>query len=262
MPKTFIIGDIHNKWNTVHSVINNSIKEDGHPDRVIFVGDIVNDWNSTPEEEVESTRSWAEWVQKKRDDGIEVITLMGNHDFSYVVGREHPHIGDIVRQSPGFNLKSFDRVHKIFKDINMEIAYLLHNRRTNRETIVSHAGFNEGWVSTYLGVDPDLTPPAEIVARANAVGERLNKDDYSWSALYKCGRERGGRDRFSSPLWCGMNELSSSHIKGVDQIVGHTPVEGLTCSPDGEVVFCDTFSTFTNGMNIGDNSIIVTEDFD
>lgn len=43
-----------------------------------------------------------------------------------------------------------------------------------------------------------------------------------------CSYYRGGTNKYAGPLWCDMRELEFVHVPGLNQIVGHTPVDTCT----------------------------------
>ena len=76
------------------------------------------------------------------------------------------------------------------------------------------------------------------------------------------GGARGGWSA-PGPLWADKSELLGDPFPHLNQVVGHSPVEGCQAwaSPEGgKVVFVDTFSTYPDGRHVGDCSAAVVED--
>lgn len=251
--RTFIVGDIHNKWNTVHEALQKTIQENGDPDKVIFLGDLVNDWDSTPQDEIQSMIGFADWVFEHRADGLDVQVLMGNHDMPYLMKDTDPLYPRIAHKH-GFQPAAYRKVHQIMSKLGMIAAVQMHDL-DGTPVVISHAGFSQEWL--YLNFrETEFSP--ETVEYTN---ELLQKG--SWANFNMVGAERGGTSFTSSPVWCGMHELTMNTPHGIHQIVGHTPVRNITTveTNDSTLVFCDTFSTYSSGQFIGDCSILVTEEF-
>jgi hypothetical protein len=251
--KTFIIGDIHNKWGQALTAILQQWKTHGRPDRIIFVGDLVNDWNSTVEDEILSLEQLTNWVLNAREQGIRVDVLAGNHEIPYLTDFDSPQYHAVIPEyAPGYRFGAHHKAQELLGRLRLQLATTL--TVDDRFTVVSHAGFTTNWLHTYVEED---TLTLTAVEKAN-----LYLRQNVFTPLLQLGRERGGYSNSPSPVWAGKNELIADPAPGADQIVGHTPVKEITRETvNGHTLtFVDTFSTYMNGKPIGDKSILVIDD--
>jgi hypothetical protein len=211
--KVLIIPDIHNRIDVAEKIIG-SVK----PDQTIFLGDVFDDFHDTPD----IARKVAMWFRESvhRSDRIH---LVGNHDTHYwfkdnsalrCSGYEYAKsiaINDIVTLKEWEKLKWFHVIDDTW--------------------LLSHAGFHP----SILG--GDAFHPLELsTSTLKHVVKRLNRDvKEANKALYAKGGHwftRPGFSRSSSPFyggltWCDWND-EFIPIKGVNQIVGHTPSRRIT----------------------------------
>jgi len=73
--KTVFIGDIHGRS------IWKQIVEQEKPDRVIFVGDYFDSFDIPG---IDQIHNFKEIIHFKKTSGIEVVLLVGNHDYHYM----------------------------------------------------------------------------------------------------------------------------------------------------------------------------------
>lgn len=232
--KTVIVGDIHAKpyiVEQVEKILKNGLN-------VILVGDYVDDWHATPEQN--------EWVIKKlirlKEEFTNQLTLLiGNHDLSEAFGLEYHDL-----RCAGFN-------PEVAKRVSSDIRWLINKGWLRVATrvngyLVSHAGFTDEWFTNLT--DGDVEHLLDQMTHSSL--KRLNM----------CGPGRGGRDEYSGPLWADRNELLNTWTRREPkQIVGHTPVQSCTRYKYAEVDlwFIDTFSTNILCKNIGDSTILIIE---
>ena len=233
--KTVIVGDIHAKpyiVEQVAKVLKNGLN-------VVLIGDYVDDWHATPEQN--------EWVIKKlirlKEEFTNQLTLLiGNHDLSEAFGLEYHDL-----RCAGFN-------PEVAKRVSSDIRWLINKGWLRVATrvngyLVSHAGFTDEWFTNLT--DGDVEHLLDQMTHSSL--KRLNM----------CGPGRGGRNEYSGPLWASKDELiNSCSIRELRQIVGHTPVESCTHARRNEIDiwFIDTFSTYMNGKNIGDQTVLLVDD--
>ena len=89
-----------------------------------------------------------------------------------------------------------------------------------------------------------------------------NKDKLpNLDMLALCSYLRGGKDEFSSFIWCDKRE--HAYFKYQEkivpyQIVGHTPVPNIQIIDN--IIYCDTHSTYQDDTAYGDKSYLIWED--
>lgn len=236
--KTLICGDLHTKWHIFEKVKQLSKEYD----KVIFLGDYVDDWNTVPEASHNLLVGLKEFYEEQPS---KVTLLLGNHDLS-------EWLGDKFRCS-GYNKMThllangfFTRFGVIFKIAEYEQGFL-----------ITHAGVTEGWADKYI---PEWQTGAQIADKLNWAyrywpdNEEAEKIFFGLSGV---GYMRNGWD-VPSPIWADINELLQDPLPQVNQIVGHSPVVTVQDfqSYGAKLWFCDTHSLFSNGKPIGDNTLL------
>lgn len=198
--KTLIVGDLHLKARVILPLVDIAIQTQG-VQRVIFVGDYVDDWYCQLDIELYLSEldALVAWKQRKQAMGLEIVMLLGNHDAPYLV--DHTRI---------YSLR-FDRsqVKAKLMALDLQVAYLLDG------ILVSHAGFaqGEGLQPWYL----KPLPPNRLDA-IDTLERRVSIQD-------------GGFDQTGSPLWLRPNLLMDRpNLKYRKQIFGHTPQTKITLS--------------------------------
>lgn len=222
---TLVIGDVHNKWRGMEPKVNAAVRGID-PETIVFVGDIVNDWDSSAFDEVDSARAWMDWVLRMRMER-DVVVCVGNHDIPYL---------SESFWCPGYLADAAAEVRDIFTEVGMVLAYAEPGK-----ALISHAGLTKSFVRD-VG-NPDS---AHVV---NVVNERFRHFDAMLN------REDG-------PLWVRPKELSADIYEGFRaQVVGHTPVPGIQSRNfhGVDVVMCDTFSTHPRGWDLGDRSLLILD---
>lgn len=133
------VGDIHCKvW-----VIDKVVKRIDDYDKIVFVGDYVDDFKSGP---MESMASWEKMKALCDQYPDKVYALMGNHDYAYTL--------KVGPRSSGFNLTT-----KMFLDMptNRQLKHWVTDRPTQLVfdgVTFSHAGIDTHWKDgTDLWVD-------------------------------------------------------------------------------------------------------------
>lgn len=250
MSRTLIIGDVHDKWTSMTQMLDEIIISK-NINRMVFLGDLTNDWNQTANTELDEIKVMADWITSKRNSGIDVTVLIGNHDVYYLINdHDHSTIADFVNQaSPGHNRKNRMEVGSLIRSVKPEVMTTVDS--CGKTWLLSHAGITNAW-SEIVGLHDGS--PVEIAGQVNTM-----MDEHDWEHLYMIGAGRGGWME-PSPLWADMTELLEDHRTGLNQIVGHTPVRTITkMDGDSEVFFCDTFSTNPDGSAIGDSSMLYVD---
>lgn len=243
--KTLVCGDVHCKGKAMTDAIDQLFFDYGY-DRIVFLGDYVDDWGASPRQMIQSTRSFLNWVANQRSRGIVVDLLCGNHDLAYLSGRM-----DICSGT------RFSAMH--------DLASLLNKADIKLATTVdgylcAHAGLTVRWADW---VFPEAH---EAVRNADEWADLLNEwfDRSSRSVVTKLASAGPARGGWCDPsvVWADANELLMDCEPDLPQIVGHTPVETVThVGVEGrDLWFCDTWSNHTDGTPIGDHSFLLVED--
>lgn len=206
---SLIIGDLHLKQKIVLPLVDHVIDANPEITRVVFLGDACDDWGAGEREEIAAMEFYASWVESRREQGLRVDVLLGNHDFCYLRARRGP--GSVI---------------SIFREIR---AILENDLRTQLSTCVgpylcSHAGLTAAWTRHYL---------ADIPTSAQEASDALNAmlaEPECWPALDSCPPSRGGWS-LPGPLWADLRDLVDDPMPYFGQIVGHTPVPTATTCP-------------------------------
>lgn len=246
---TVVIGDTHIKAREILPRVDAFIVHAPSIDRVVFCGDYCDDWHASSDEFKKDISYLAEWVETKRKPGkFAVDMVFGNHDFQYL----------LRRPGPGTKECLYDFVNSILFPLGLCMAHTVDG------FLVTHAGLTRSWAKRFLDGAEDGSLDAEsAAAQLNAMLD--SGDGRTWDCLDMAGFAVGGLD-IPSPLWARIGELLSDQAPNISQIVGHTPVEraykagNKKTGKDKQIWFCDTFSTYQNGIPFGDGSVLVVDD--
>lgn len=236
-----VCGDVHTKSKKVKDVFENEIFPQ-HPNiqRIIFTGDIADDWGIHPDRMKKSLELFDNWYHELTGRGINVEVLFGNHDLAYAL--------DIL--GPGTNELLFDYCKDFQKSVNMKMATTLGIY------LVTHAGLTTKWVK-YNDLESEFEGMDNV-----QLSEALNQLFSEKPLIFdQCGYARGGK-QCPGPLWADRSELVYGNYNDghLDQIVGHTPMKTVEgeMTPGGSLLwFVDTLSTTNFGNPIGDGSMLI-----
>jgi UDP-2,3-diacylglucosamine pyrophosphatase LpxH len=76
---TLMVGDLHVKHEYILPYVDAAIDRT-ESDRVVFLGDSCDDWGVTESYMLRALNFFAGWVDEKRDGGVRIDVLLGNHD--------------------------------------------------------------------------------------------------------------------------------------------------------------------------------------
>lgn len=223
--------------------------------RIILLGDYMDYWHANTAQYVGMAEALKDWMD---NDKRAIDLLLGNHDIPYYTGSNDPLFSFIKYRAVGMNMLAVNDVHEIYSMMRMRVSTTLVNPVNNDVYICTHAGLTLGWFNKYckgkIGKSYDAYVISDLLNEMQAHGE--------WRALYSCGALRGGHDGNPGPLWADKNELESDPVIGLNQIVGHTPVNTIhiDLNTNASMVFCDTMSFMSNDKSIGDGSLLVVGD--
>lgn len=249
--KTLFVGDVHN-----HTYIFDDIErldKEYNFDRIIFLGDYIDDWNTTNDE---SSKTLLKVIQLKESNPNKYIFCLGNHELSYL---GYPCSG---HQYDGDNI-----IENLLKDdINLFDLYYSINLG-DKHYYCTHAGITNSYIH---GVLNRINEEDFYLYKTNSHIKNLdviNKDKLnSLHLLNKVSSLRGGRDNYSSMVWCDKREheyfsMTEEYLIPY-QIIGHTPVTTVSniSGNNLDLYFIDTHSTYRDGRNIGDKSYLVWDE--
>lgn len=221
--KTLVIGDIHNHWQNIENLIENTPH-----DKVILLGDYFDDFHDSPA----AVAATAKWLKRSLDKPNR-IHLVGNHDYHYM-----PHM---VREYLGQCGHTDDKEKAINKIIKREDWDKLKFFHVEQDWWFSHAGVTTNWFQNpFKGVTEEV------------VNARIKKELASGLlplCLCAVDHKRGGKNERGGLLWNDWRNMQK--IEGVKQIVGHTPAERVRFNKDANAVCVDCmpyeFITVTDG---------------
>lgn len=240
--KFLFVGDVHNKKFIFDDVKKLDTKYNF--DRIIFLGDYVDDWNTDNHNSLEILNIV---FSLKDSDRAKYTFLLGNHELSYLdplykCSGHRYNLEDVMKNQLIEHINDFDLFTSVLCGENNYIC--------------THAGLNNGFINKFLDGE-------NFISKL----ELMNKNKLNYlDIISKCSYLRGGIDEFSSFLWCDLREHEYFRLQqqyAPYQIVGHTPVNKIrTISSDyiNNIYFNDTHSTNSNGDFIGDNSYLIWND--
>lgn len=201
--KTLIIPDIHLKIDLADKIIKNV-----DHDEVIFLGDLFDDFNDTPEM-IQNACDWlVEFVNNPNH-----TMILGNHDMHYAFTNKS-------FQCSGYEQWKYFIIHdnlshkKVWDKIK-------HYHILDNKWLLTHAGLHKHLLPSNIA---NLYPDRESFLKE--VSKYLDKSiidgfrNEGW--IFEAGTSRGGFQRFGGITWCDHNQ-DMYPILGLNQIYGHTP---------------------------------------
>jgi predicted phosphodiesterase len=195
--KTIFLGDTHGRalWKDIITKEN--------PYRVVFIGDYFDSFDLGGAEQMHNFKEIIEFKEQAKD--IEVILLVGNHDFHYYPGGE-TYSGYQHGASPAIKQLLEENKH------HMQMCYQLDN------ILCTHAGIGHNWLVTQQGYTDE--PIADFV---NQIWQHRP------NAFIFTGWDSYGDNTTQTPIWIRPGSLMSGNKetflkKDYIQIVGHTQV--------------------------------------
>jgi predicted MPP superfamily phosphohydrolase len=225
--KTLVIGDIHGR-----SVWKDIIEQET-PDKVIFIGDYLDSFYIHPLKQLSNLKDIIEF---KKTSNIEVILLLGNHDYHYLDGILEYYSGYKHQFRPTFENTLMSNI-ELF-DISHQMGNILF----------THAGVSETWydsISQYINHLTDLS-----------LSDKLNILFKDKPNLFKHGNYNSyGDDVRCSPIWIRPKSLikNNSFLEEYIQVVGHT--NGVPNLLEPNYYFIDVLDTINKFLLIENNEI-------
>lgn len=231
--KIVIIGDIHghNSWKTI-------IEDNKDSDKFIFLGDYVDSFNISPEEQIKNLNELLDFKEKNSD---KVILLRGNHDTSELgyswaeCSGKNRCIEEGISKERFLNLTQWIYIDNFnLKEVKKDEEGNSYEEISEHKIIFSHAGVTNLWLkNTNLTLDK--------------INDELPSDifgfwpDDSIAGMYDCY----GTSKTQGPLWIRPSTLVKDNVSGYDQVIGHTHTKSITnCKQSAKekrnIWLCDT----------------------
>lgn len=195
--KTVVFGDIHGRmiwWDIIQAE---------KPDKVIFLGDYVSTHDDISDEQ--QCINLEDILNYKADNPDKVVLLRGNHDIQ--------HLGYHWAECTGY----FPKVGQWLSESHMKERFLNLTQWVHIEgnMLFSHAGVSQVWWD-YLNLGK---PTKDNLLKINEIEP---------STIFAFTPSRMSDyygDSYTQPCtWIRPMSLAQNHIKGWDQVVGHTRV--------------------------------------
>jgi len=194
-------------------------------DKIIFVGDY---FDSFVIGNLEMKTVFADIIRLKRAFMDKIVLLIGNHDLHYI---------DSKHRCSGFRPEMYYDFNDTLRE-NRDLFKAAHQEGT---FLWTHAGLTDSMWN--LHCMPRLTQ-----AKKEGVYDPTElKYDEALQFLYEmqfmpifwAGRGRGGYSSVPGIFWADKRELIKDPLKGINQIVGHTPVNSVEThlTEDGNAVY-------------------------
>ena len=206
MNKTIFLGDTHGRdiWKAIITKAN--------PDRVVFIGDYFDTFNKklTPAVQMFNMN---EIIEFKKTGVMEVILLIGNHDYHYF-----PEIG--YNGTSGYQSGAAIEIGRLLNENreHFQMAYLLDN------VLCTHAGVGYDWLVNQMQYSSQ---------HEDNIADFINDIwKYKPQSFQFNGFDLTGESKTQTPIWIRPHSLMSGNKETAlkeqfIQIVGHTTVETI-----------------------------------
>jgi len=253
MKKILAIGDLHGSDIWKDKLTDITIYE-----RIIFLGDYVDHWTRSDKDILNNL---LDIIQLKKDYPDKVITLLGNHDYYYLIRK----FG-----CSGLRPTMMEKLHEIFTENKKMFLICYQIESDDVQFLFSHAGIHQQYYSNFIdpitcvldGIDKRIISLADKACNRLAPKINLLHFNYEYRYIYSAGRDRGGLELYGGPLWIDMNTLiknplrefkvNGNEYKKIIQIVGHTE-QKKKVNNQNNIVFVDFPSYPFYEMEIPDN---------
>jgi hypothetical protein len=220
--KYLIIPDVHNRWEKAEELIKKV-----PADKIIFLGDFFDDFNDTPQD-IAETAGWFHDSVNKPDR----IHICGNHDLHYWF-KDNKFL-----QCSGYEQYKSITINDFVTKEDWE--KLVFHYVLDGQFLLSHGGVAPFWLN------PHNFNPMEISEyNLNFVDNRLKRESIEAKKQFYRNQVHwfgmpGHSRSYNAPFYGGITWLDWNKefhpIRGIHQIVGHTPNYNLswTIVKDGE----------------------------
>ncbi len=221
MSKIFVIPDVHLKPRMFAEA--DKLLSGASCDAIVMLGDLVDDWNQEKNLDLyhETFDAAIDFVK----DHPDAFWCYGNHDLSY--------LWNALESGYSYYAEELvkERIAELRNALPPENSAYIH--RFDR-VLFSHAGLTESFVLQHFG--SGMSDLDSMIAGINRMGMKEMWQD-------------------NSPIWARPQYASMRiYPRDMFQVVGHTPVEGPL--HEGNLLTLDTFSTYRNGLPIGDERFV------
>ena len=217
--KITFIPDIHGEpvWKKI-------VEKDS--DMFVFLGDYFDSFKVEKKDQVENFKDLLYFGENNKERSL---FLLGNHDIHYVLWNTE--YFDRMRGS-GFNHSLLHVVNSLYREHEhlFKIAYQKGN------LLATHAGLRQDYYDNELKVIHKRYKEYNYADLLNMLWVSRSEK------LMRIGARRGGIDRWGGVFWCDKGELIHSPLKGITQVVGHSPlmeIEDVKVDEDTRLVFTD-----------------------
>lgn len=226
--RVLVIPDIHLKPDII--VAAESIMQDKNEkiDAAVFLGDIPDDWDQQGNLALYNETFYA--LQRRFVEKYPCYYVLGNHEASYMWNKDESGKSSVA----GLCVWSWisDLRRKLGE--NMGFAFKIN------AVLFSHAGITSAFVDRLF--PGENRTDDEMIRKINESGADLWRDD--------------------TPLWVRPDSmLFEPYSLQYLQVVGHTPVTKPILVKE-RFLLCDTFSTYSDGRNIGSCEFIIVNTVD
>lgn len=203
--RTVQIGDIHGRkeWKEI-------VNKEEKADRIVFTGDY---WDSFDVPFADQDVNFHDLMAFKKEQGIRVVMLLGNHDFHYC-----PWAQQVGERYSGFQHKYKHLIqHELqeaFEKSYIDIAHSIG------DVLFTHAGVTKTWWEAVKDKLP-IKPWNELAGQLN---ELFLADPMLFGFT---GYDNSGDDVQASPTWVRPRSLSLDAVEHWRQVVGHTRVREI-----------------------------------
>jgi hypothetical protein len=245
--KTVVLGDTHGR--SLWKLITHTEK----PDRVVFIGDYFDSFEISGFDQIQNFK---DIVHYKETSGIEVVMLVGNHDYHYMTGIDEQYSGYQNTLAPSISEVLEQNKH------HLQMAYQF------KDFLFTHAGVSGKFLNSVFGkgewnvenIVEDINELYKYKPRTFMFGAAVSISKSRWLDPY-------GDNTEQSPIWIRPRSLMSANMdtlkNKVIQIVGHTQVSKITddiaAEKDNRYWFIDCLGTSGQYMVIEDDQININK---
>lgn len=241
MNKLLIVPDVHGRTNWEQAVERTSF------DKVVFLGDYLAPYpfdmvyyNISKSGSIENFKNILAYKRKNED---KTILLIGNHDCTYLYGRN-------VCDSRNDN-ERFDEIQELYRKNRNLFQMAWETTMRKQRYVFSHAGISIGWMDRYAkGWTTENMVAMLNQMNADALSEPEPENTPFANALAIRGKNRSSDEDYASPVWMDAELLHESpQLPGLIQVVGHTQ----------RISWCPVFTPTVIYTDCGGNTFILND---